>query len=118
MATRNAGAAIRTPPQRAALIFGVVYALVGVAGWFVTNDFTGLDDDAHLLGFHLNGAHNVVRLALGAVWPGACTRVDWARVVSTVFGAVLIVVAWLDSPACSMSCSTSRTPPSPTTTCT
>ena len=58
----------RTPAQIAALAFGVVYLVIGLAGWAVTSDFTGIDDDAHLLGFHLNGAHNVVHLALGVVW--------------------------------------------------
>lgn len=95
MATADASgtrAAIRTPAQVAALAFGVVYLLVGVVGWFVTTDFTGLDDDAHLLGFHLNGLHNVVHLALGAAWIAASTRFDWARLVNTLFGAVLVVV--------------------------
>lgn len=92
MATIDTGAAVRTPAQWTALIFGVVYLLIGVAGWFVTNDFTGLDDDADLLGFHLNGAHNVVHLALGVVWIAASTRFDWARAINALFGAVLIVV--------------------------
>ena len=86
------GTATRTPAQLAALAFGVVYLLLGVVGWFVTSDFTGVDDDAHLLGFHLNGAHNVVHMALGLVWIGASTRFDWARAVNALFGAVLIVV--------------------------
>jgi hypothetical protein len=92
MATIDPRATTRTPAQLAALIFGVVYLLVGVVGWFVTNDFTGVDDDADLLGFHLNGAHNVVHLALGAVWIAASTRLDWARAVNILFGSVLIVV--------------------------
>ena len=92
MATIDTSAGARTPAQWAALIFGVVYLAVGLAGWFVTNDFTGVDDEADLLGFHLNGAHNVVHLALGAVWLAASTRFDWARAVNALFGVVLIVV--------------------------
>ena len=86
------GAATRTPAQVAALAFGALYLLIGVVGWFVTTDFIGVDDDAHLLGFHLNGAHNVVHLALGVVWVAASTRFDWARAVNALFGAVLVVV--------------------------
>ena len=84
--------ATRTPAQLAALAFGVVYLLVGLVGWAVTDDFTGVDDDAHLLGFHLNGAHNVVHIALGVVWIAASRRFDWARAVNALFGAVLVVV--------------------------
>ena len=90
--TARFGTATRTPTQVAALAFGVVYLLVGVAGWFVTSDFTGVDDDADLLGFHLNGAHNVVHIALGVAWIAASSRFDWARAVNAAFGAVLIVV--------------------------
>lgn len=86
------GTATRTPAQLAALAFGAVYLLVGLVGWFVTTDFVGVDDDAHLLGFHLNGAHNVVHIALGLVWLAASTRLDWSRAINTLFGVVLIVV--------------------------
>ena len=86
------GLGARSAAQLAALAFGVVYLAVGVVGWLVTNDFTGVDDDAHLLGFHLNGVHNVVHLALGVVWLAAATRYDWARAANTVIGAVLLLV--------------------------
>lgn len=93
MTTTGTTTAIRTPAQWVALIFGVVYLLVGVAGWFVTKSFTGLDDDAVLLGLEVNGLHNVVHLALGVGWLGASTRPDWAKAVDTLFGAVLVLVA-------------------------
>jgi hypothetical protein len=38
-----------TAVQIAALAFGVVYLLAGLVGWAVTDDFTGVDDDADLL---------------------------------------------------------------------
>lgn len=82
----------RSPAQWIALVFGVVYLLIGVAGWFVTDDFTGADNDADLLGLHVNGMHNVVHLALGVVWLAAFTRLDWARATNVLFGAVLILV--------------------------
>lgn len=59
--TSDTSLAIRTPAQWVALILGAVYLLIGAAGWFVTGSFTGHDEDAVLLGLHLNGAH----LALG-----------------------------------------------------
>lgn len=92
MTTANTSTAIRTPAQWVALVLGAVYLLVGVVGWFVTDRFTGQDEDALLLGLHLNGTHNVVHLALGVGFLGASTRADWARAVNTVFGAVLVLV--------------------------
>lgn len=85
-------AASRAPAQWAALAFGAVYLLVGLAGWAVTSEFTGVDDDAQLLGFHLNGAHNVVHLALGLFWLAAATRLAWSRAINTLFGVVLVAV--------------------------
>ena len=100
MATLHPGARIdratrtrsRSHSQLTALVLAAVYLLIGLVGWFVTTEFVGVDDDAHLLGFHLNGVHNVVHLTLGAVWLAASTRVDWSRAINTLFGAVLVVV--------------------------
>ena len=93
MTTSHTSIAVRTPAQWAALVLGAVYLVVGVAGWFVTESFTGHDEDAVLLVLHVNGVHNVVHLALGLVWLGASTRPDWTRAVHLLFGAVLVLVA-------------------------
>jgi hypothetical protein len=54
-------------PQMAALAVGAVYALIGVVGFFITgfDDFFGHDTGEELLGFELNGAHNVVHILIG-----------------------------------------------------
>jgi uncharacterized membrane protein YuzA (DUF378 family) len=57
----------RTVPQLLALIFGVVYLLVGVAGFFVTGfDNFASHTDETLLGFEVNPLHNIVHILIGA----------------------------------------------------
>lgn len=53
-------------PQWLAMAIGVIYALIGVVGFFVTGfgDFFG-HTGAELIGFELNGFHNVVHLVIG-----------------------------------------------------
>ena len=58
----------RAPYQYLALVIGVVYLLVGLAGFLVTgfDGFAQHDDDKSLLGFHVNPLHNIVHLIIGA----------------------------------------------------
>ena len=55
-----------TWPQLAAMVIGAVYALIGVVGFVVTGfeDFFGHTGET-LLGFEINGMHNVVHLLIG-----------------------------------------------------
>jgi hypothetical protein len=71
---RNTGAPGRTLPQILALIFGAVYLLIGIIGFFITGfgDFFGNQNatppahmDANLLGFMINPMHNVVHILIG-----------------------------------------------------
>jgi hypothetical protein len=57
----------RTVPQLLALAFGVVYLLVGLAGFLVTgfDDFASHTDET-LLGFEVNPLHNIVHILIGA----------------------------------------------------
>jgi hypothetical protein len=59
-------AARREWPQLLALVFGAVYTLVGIIGFFITGfeDFFGHTDKT-LLGFEINGMHNVVHILIG-----------------------------------------------------
>ncbi|RBY75532.1 DUF4383 domain-containing protein [Geodermatophilus sp. TF02-6] len=58
----------RTWPQTLSLVFGVVYLLVGLAGFFVTGgNFFGMDHSHSLLGFHVNGLHNVAHVLVGVL---------------------------------------------------
>ena len=57
----------RTWPELVALAFGAIYLLVGIIGFFVTgfDDFVAHDTNETLLGFEINGMHNVVHLVIG-----------------------------------------------------
>ena len=65
----NTGTArTRTVPEILGLAFGAIYLLVGVVGFFVTgfDDFFAHDTNETLLGFEINGMHNVVHILIGA----------------------------------------------------
>ena len=49
------------------LAFGAIYLLVGIVGFFVTgfDDFFAHDTGETLLGFEINGMHNVVHILIG-----------------------------------------------------
>ena len=57
----------RTVPEILGLAFGDIYLLVGVVGFFVTgfDDFFAHDTNETLLGFEINGMHNVVHILIG-----------------------------------------------------
>ncbi len=63
----GAGRRATTWPQTLALVFGAVYLLIGIVGFFVTgfNDFFAHDTGKALLGFEINGFHNVVHILIG-----------------------------------------------------
>lgn len=70
MSTTGPTPASRAPmtwPQVLALVFGAVYLLVGIIGFFVTGfeDFFAHDSGDTLLGFEINGMHNVVHIVIG-----------------------------------------------------
>jgi Domain of unknown function (DUF4383) len=101
MATADRGmeagrpAAERTPAQLFALVFGVVYLLIGIVGFFVANEFTGGTKDDTLIIFHVNHLHNIIHLAIGAVWIAASRKHDTAKMVNTAIGVVYLLVALL-----------------------
>jgi uncharacterized protein DUF4383 len=75
-----------------AIIFGVVFLVVGALGFVPV-----LAPEGHLLGlFHVNGVHNVVHLASGAValWAGL-TSEHASRLYFRIFGAVYALVTLL-----------------------
>ena len=76
-----------------ALVFGVVYLLVGVVGFFVTGfDGFAAEHGEKLVIFHLNPLHNIVHVLLGVVWIGAASSHAAAKGVNTLFGVVLLLV--------------------------
>jgi len=92
-----AGVGNRTPAQLFALVFGIVYLLVGIVGFAVTgfDNFAGETYDDELIIFAINPLHNVVHILLGAVWIGAAGKHGTARSINLVFGVVLLLVAAL-----------------------
>ena len=64
---RNIGAGRgKTVPEILALVFGAVYLLIGIIGFFITgfdNFFSHTGET--LLGFEINGMHNVVHILIG-----------------------------------------------------
>ena len=93
MATGNA--ATRTPAQMFALVFGAIYTLVGIAGFFVASEFTGGVADDKLIAFPVNHLHNIVHLLIGGSLLFGSTRPDLARTMNLANGVVLALVAVL-----------------------
>ena len=63
----NTGTGTRAWPQVLALVFGVVYLLVGIVGFFVTgfDNFAGHGQHEMLLFFMINPLHNIVHIVIG-----------------------------------------------------
>jgi ABC-type transport system involved in multi-copper enzyme maturation permease subunit len=85
---RRPDAATRHPAQLLALAIGVVYTLVGVAGFFVTGfDNFAAETDKTLLGFEINPLHNIVHLAIGLAGLALWRRLDTARTYGWLLSA-------------------------------
>ena len=85
----------RTPAQWYCLLAGAVLALAGLAGFIADASFefgNGIDGGS-LLGFEVNGMHNLVHLASGALLLVASSRRDTAKAVAIAFGATYGLVA-------------------------
>jgi hypothetical protein len=85
----------KTPGQTFALVFGVVYLLVGIAGFFVAKKFTGGSEDDKLILFPVNHLHNIVHLAIGALWIASSRTAAAAKQTNTMIGVVYLLVAVL-----------------------
>lgn len=90
-----ATASARTPAQMFGLVFGVVYVLIGIAGFFVADSFTGGQASDKLIVFPVNHMHNIVHLAIGGALLFGSTRADLARTVNLGVGIVYALVAVL-----------------------
>jgi hypothetical protein len=86
----------RSLNQTLALAFGGVYALVGLAGFLVTGDvpFVG-ERGSSLLGFDVNGLHNLVHLAIGVALLAASRTLASARAANLAIGATYLVLGLL-----------------------
>ncbi len=74
-------------------IFGVVYLLVGIAGFFVTTNvaFAATQGKA-LVVFDVNPLHNIIHLAVGAALLLGSRTVRSAKAVNSTVGGVYLLV--------------------------
>ena len=85
---RRPDATTRHPAQLLALTIGVVYTLVGIAGFFVTGfDNFAAETDKTLLGFEINPLHNIVHLAIGLAGLALWRRLDTVRTYGWLLAA-------------------------------
>lgn len=86
----------RTPAQWYTLIFGAVLLLVGAIGFLADAGFnvgSNVDGDKLLGIFEVNGIHNLVHIASGALLLAASPKRASARLVAIGFGVVYLLVA-------------------------
>jgi hypothetical protein len=84
----------RSVNSTVAAVFGAVYALVGLAGFLVTDTFAGQEGDS-LLGFQVNGLHNVVHLLIGLGLLAASRQLRTARSANLAIGGTYVALALL-----------------------
>lgn len=85
----------RSVNQTVALVFGAVYTLVAILGFFVADSFAGTgSDEADLLGiFQVNHLHNIVHLLIGLALIAAAKRHDTARSANLAIGVTYLALA-------------------------
>ena len=86
----------RSVNSTVAAVFGAVYVLVGLAGFFVSETFAATDDET-LLGFEVNHLHNLVHLLIGLALVAASRRTESARRLNLLVGGsylLLGVLGW------------------------
>jgi len=83
-----------SPNRLLASVFGVVYLVVGLAGFAVTGlgDFAGTHSGDKLVFFEINPLHNIIHLAIGALLLVASRAVTTAKGANTLVGAVYLLV--------------------------
>ena len=83
-------ASSKTPAQLFALVFGVVYLLIGILGFIIA------DDNDKIFGvFQVNALHNIAHLAIGAILLFASGKHALAKQANLWVGIVYGVLAIL-----------------------
>ena len=88
----------RSPAAVFALVIGATLTVAGIAGFFYNASFgsgSGTSRDAVLGILDVNGWHNVVHIASGAVGLLVARSYGGSRAYALLFGAVYLVVALL-----------------------
>ena len=79
-----------------ALVFGATYALVGLAGFFITGDVPFIGEEGEpLIIFDVNGMHNIVHLLIGLALLAASRTQAAARATNLTIGIVYIALGAL-----------------------
>ena len=83
----------QSPNRLVGAVFGIVYLLVGVAGFFVTTSvaFAGTAGKP-LVVFDVNPLHNIVHLLVGAALLIGSRTVGSAKAVNSTVGGVYLLV--------------------------
>ena len=92
--SRTTDPAGRSVNSTVALVFGVIYLLVGLVGFFITgfSGFAATNSSDSLLGFSINPLHNLVHLLVGLALLGSSRALASARSANLAVGAVYLVV--------------------------
>ena len=86
----------RTPGQTFALVFGVVYLIIGVVGFLSTGfENFAADSTDQLIIFGINPLHNIVHILIGAMWVAGARTAASAKQVNMIIGVAYLLVALL-----------------------
>ena len=84
--------------QKVGYAFGAIYIVVGILGFFVSDNFISQEDNRLLGIFMVNHLHNIVHLLIGVALIGAARAGDRpARSTNLTIGAVYLllgVIGW------------------------
>lgn len=86
---------MRTSPNRLlATVFGAVYLLVGIVGFFVTSGIGFFATEGrNLIIFEVNPLHNIIHLAIGAaLLTAGLSSVAAAKTMNSTVGSVYLLV--------------------------
>ncbi|TAK69418.1 MAG: DUF4383 domain-containing protein [Actinomycetota bacterium] len=86
-------------PRTLALVFGIVYLVVGIVGFFITGfDNFASHTDEHLLWFEINPLHNVVHIVIGLAGIALASSLTGARTYGWLlfagYGIVFVYGLW------------------------
>jgi uncharacterized membrane protein YuzA (DUF378 family) len=84
----------RSVNMTVAAVFGAIYTLVGIAGFFVADNFVGQEGDS-LLGFQVNNLHNIVHLLIGLALLAASRSHAAARSANLAIGITYLALGVL-----------------------
>jgi hypothetical protein len=76
-----------TPNRIVAVVIGVVFVLIGIAGFFVSSSMAV----GNLMGFDIDLVHNLIHLLTGIV-ALAAVFTGWARRFNQVFGVIYLLM--------------------------